>query len=603
MPLFVALLLVAAASAQSWMPETSNSNASLRGVSAVDASVVWTSGTGGTYLHTTDGGATWTAAKVPGAESLDFRGIRAIDQRIVYLMSSGSGDKSRIYKTSDAGGHWELQFTNSDPKGFFDSIAFWDADHGIVLGDALDGHAEVLVTEDGGRHWEHRQTPPALPNEGSFAASNTCLFLLGTSEVWFVTGGTGAARVFHSEDRGRSWSVAAAPIRNDSASAGIFSIVFRDRLHGVIVGGDYAKDKEDQQTAAITSDGGKTWTAPSDGPKGFRSAVACLADTKTWIATGTSGSDISTDDGRTWKRFDTGAYNAMSFVSNAAGWAVGPRGRIARFHKEVAAASFAQPEWTRPYAPFRIVGNLYYVGTWDLACYLIATPAGHILINTGLADSTTQIKNNIETLGFKFGDIKILTTTQGHFDHVAAMAEVKRLTGAQLWVSVPDVPLLESGGKADFRFGNDPTAHFAPVTGDRKIEDGTTIALGGTELTMHLHPGHTRGAASFTLVAKDGGRDYRVLIANMPSINPGVVLTGKPSYPGIVDDYARTFRELRSMTADIWLSSHAGQFDLHRKHKPGDPYDPTRFIDPAGYRAVLDGLEKAYRDQLDRERR
>jgi len=165
------------------------------------------------------------------------------------------------------------------------------------------------------------------------------------------------------------------------------------------------------------------------------------------------------------------------------------------------------------------------------------------------------------------------------------------------------VPLLETGGKTDFRFGNDPTAHFAPVMVDRKLEDGTKIALGGSELTMHPHPGHTRGAASFTLVVKDGGRDYRVLIANMPSINPGVVLTGKPSYPGIAEDYARTFRELRSMTADIWLSSHAGQFDLRHKHKPGDRYDPSRFDDPAGYRAALEGLEKAYRDQLERERR
>ena len=598
MPLIAAFLFAAAASAQSWVLQTSNSTASLRGVSAVDSKIVWASGTGGTYLRTTDGGATWIAAKVPGAETLDFRGVRAIDGRIAYLMSSGSGDKARIYKTSDAGDHWDLQFTNPNPKGFFDSLAFWDANHGIVLGDAIDGHAEVLTTDDGGRHWEHRQTPPALPNEGSFAASNTCLFVLGSSEVWFVTGGPGAARVFHSDDRGRSWTVAVPPIRNDSASAGIFSIAFRDRLHGIVTGGDYAKDKEDRQTAAVTSDGGKTWSAPASGPKGFRSAVAYLSDTKTWIATGTSGSDVSTDDGQTWKTFDPGAFNAMSFVSSAAGWAVGPRGRVARFQKLTAASGFAQPEWIQPFPPFRIAGNLYYVGTYDLACYLVSTPAGHILINTGLADSTAQLRTNIETLGFHLADVKILTTTQGHFDHVAAMAEIKRLTGAQLWVSAPDAPLLESGGKTDFRFGSDPSAHFAPVAVDRRIEDGGKIALGGTELTLHLHPGHTRGAASFTLTVKDDDRSYRVLIANMPSINPGVVLTGKPSYPGIADDYARSFRELRGITADLWLSSHAGQFDLHSKHKPGDPYAPQRFIDPAGYRGALDALEKAYRDQL-----
>jgi photosystem II stability/assembly factor-like uncharacterized protein len=331
MSLVLAFLFAAAGRAQSWVPQQTNSTASLRGMSAVNAQIVWASGTGGAYLHTTDGGATWTAAKVPGAESLDFRGIRAIDAGTVYLMSSGPGDKSRIYKTTDAGEHWQLQFTNPDPKGFFDSMAFWDAAHGIVIGDALEGHAELLTTDDGGAHWEHRQTPPALPNEGSFAASNTCLSVLGDSEVWFITGGTGAARVFHSTDRGRTWTVSSTPIRNDSASAGIFSIAFRDRLHGVIVGGDYAKDKEDRQVAALTSDGGKTWTAPKEGPKGFRSAVVYIKETKTWLATGTSGSDISTDDGQTWKNFDTGSYNALSFVSDKAGWAAGGRGRIARF--------------------------------------------------------------------------------------------------------------------------------------------------------------------------------------------------------------------------------------------------------------------------------
>jgi photosystem II stability/assembly factor-like uncharacterized protein len=331
MRLPAAFLLIAAAHAQQWIPQTSNSTASLRGVSAVDDKVVWASGTAGTYLHTTDGGATWIPGKVSGAETLDFRGIRAIDARTVYLMSSGAGDKSRIYKTTDGGANWALQFTNPDAKGFFDSIAFWDAANGIVLGDALGGSAEVRVTSDGGAHWERRTTPPALDKEGSFAASNTCLFLRGKSEVWFVTGGTGAARVFHSKDRGRTWTVAKTPMRNDSASAGIFSIAFRDARHGIIVGGDYAHDKEDRQNIAVTSDGGATWTAPAGGPKGFRSAVAYLPDAKAWVVTGTSGSDISTDDGRSWKTIDSGSYNAMSFLSSRAGWAVGARGQVARF--------------------------------------------------------------------------------------------------------------------------------------------------------------------------------------------------------------------------------------------------------------------------------
>ncbi len=324
-------LLAVVSFAQSWTPQTSHTAASLRGLSAVDERTAWASGTGGTFLRTTDGGATWTAAVVPGADSLDFRGVRAFDARTAYLMSAGPGDKSRIYRTSDGGEHWSLQFTHPDPKGFLDSIAFWDRDHGIVAGDALDGSADIRTTADGGAHWERQKTPPALPNEGSFAASNTCLFLAGDSEAWFVTGGAGAARVFHSPDRGRTWTVAATPVRNDAPSAGIFSIAFADARHGIVVGGDYSKDREDRQNIAATSDGGRTWTAPAAGPHGFRSAVVWAPKLKLWIATGTSGSDLSSDGGRTWKLFDEGSYNALGFAPGGAGWAAGAHGRIARF--------------------------------------------------------------------------------------------------------------------------------------------------------------------------------------------------------------------------------------------------------------------------------
>jgi photosystem II stability/assembly factor-like uncharacterized protein len=331
MKMVAALLSSGIALAQSWIPQTSGTSASLRGVSAVDDRVVWASGTAGTWLRTENGGAVWHSGQVPGAENLDFRGIRAIDARTAYLMSAGPGEKSRIYRTSDAGDHWTLQFTNPEPKGFFDSIAFWDANHGIVLGDAIDGSAEVRTTDDAGAHWTRRQTPPALPNEGSFAASNTCLFLRGAGEVWYATGGTGAARVFHSPDRGLSWTVASAPLRNDSASAGIFTLAFADARRGIAAGGDYAHDKEDRGNLAITTDGGRTWTAPAAAPHGFRSAVAWLPAGKLWIVTGTSGSDISTDGGQTWTLFDHDSYNAMSFAPNGAGWAVGARGRIAKF--------------------------------------------------------------------------------------------------------------------------------------------------------------------------------------------------------------------------------------------------------------------------------
>jgi photosystem II stability/assembly factor-like uncharacterized protein len=336
--LAIALCLTAACqiSAQSWIPQTSNTRASLRGVSAVDAKTVWASGSGGAVLTTSDGGATWRISRIEGADSLDFRGIRAIDARTVYVMSAGAGEKSRIYKTTDAGAHWSLLYTNHDPKGFFDAIAFWDARHGIVLGDPVDGRPEILTTESAGKEaagdrWTRRNPPAALPNEGAFAASNTCLTLLGKKDAWFGTGGPGAARIFHSADRGLTWTAATTPIRNDGAAAGVFSLAFDSPLHGIAVGGDYSKDKDPRQNIAVTTDGGKTWTAPATGPAGFRSAVVYVPRIKTWVVTGTSGSDLSLDAGKTWRHFDTVGYNAMSFLPNGAGWAVGPQGRIAAF--------------------------------------------------------------------------------------------------------------------------------------------------------------------------------------------------------------------------------------------------------------------------------
>jgi metallo-beta-lactamase class B len=259
-------------------------------------------------------------------------------------------------------------------------------------------------------------------------------------------------------------------------------------------------------------------------------------------------------------------------------------------------------DWTRPFPPFRIVGNVYWVGSYDLSTYLITTPQGHILINTGIGDTAKQIKASVEQLGFNLADTKILTATHGHFDHVAGMAELKRMTGAKLLVSEPDKELLESGGKADFRFGDTPGARFEPVRVDGTFKDSDTIALGGTVLTAHLHPGHTKGATSFTLNVQENGKTYRVLIANMGSINPGVTVSGMPKYPGIAEDYARTFKAQKDMQIDIWLASHASQFKMHDKYKPGDAYDPNRFVDPQGFRSAVEQLERTYREQLARER-
>ena len=324
------LLWLLPASAQTWIPQTSGTVASLRGVSAVSANVVWASGSGGAWLRSTDGGTTWHAGVVPGAESLDFRGVRAINDKTAWLLSSGAGAKSRVYKTVDGGEHWKLLFTNPDAPGFFDAIAFWDSKHGVIAGDAVAGQMTIFMTRDGGEHWSREHTPPALAEEGAFAASNSCLVTRGKREAWLGTGGKGGARVFHSKDGGRTWQVTVAPVRNDGAAAGIFSLAFSDAVHGLAVGGDYSKDSEVRQNMAVTRDRGQTWKAPEGGgPLGFRSAVIWLADRKTWLVTGTSGSDVSADQGRTWNRFDTGGYNALSAAGDAV-WAVGPKGRIAR---------------------------------------------------------------------------------------------------------------------------------------------------------------------------------------------------------------------------------------------------------------------------------
>jgi photosystem II stability/assembly factor-like uncharacterized protein len=322
------ILLAGAAWAQSWVGQTSGTTVSLRGIRVVNARVAWSSGTAGTWMLTTDGGGTWRSDTVRGGEKLDFRGAWAIDERNAWLLSVGSGAQSRVYRTTDGGRQWRQQLAASGPKGFFDAIAFWDARRGMVLGDPVDGEFEIYTTDDGGHHWRRQHTPAALPDEGAFAASNSCLVLRGTHEAWFGTGGHGGARVFHSTDGGGSWAVAGTPVRDDGASAGIFSLAFADGLTGVAVGGDYSKPAA-AYNIAVTADGGRTWTTPAGAPAGYRSAVLYVAEYKAWIATGTSGSDVSFDAGQTWQTFDTVAYNALGSADGTV-LAVGPSRRIAR---------------------------------------------------------------------------------------------------------------------------------------------------------------------------------------------------------------------------------------------------------------------------------
>lgn len=280
---WILTLLVATAWGSSGLRiQASHTTESLRGVSVVSRQIAWASGTHGIYLRTTDGGRTWTMAHVPEAETLDFRGVMAFSADEAFLMSSGPGELSRIYHTSDGGKHWELQFRNTNPKGFFDSIAFWDPKHGVALGDPVPDDSgklkfEVLLTEDG-ESWRAippERLPEALEGEGAFAASNTCIALVSRAfdaNIWFATGGK-SARVFHSGDRGQSWEVAGTPIVHGASSTGIFSIAFRDARHGVIAGGDYKNRRQDGPNLAFTEDGGKTWKLAEVRPQLYFSAA------------------------------------------------------------------------------------------------------------------------------------------------------------------------------------------------------------------------------------------------------------------------------------------------------------------------------------------
>jgi metallo-beta-lactamase class B len=263
---------------------------------------------------------------------------------------------------------------------------------------------------------------------------------------------------------------------------------------------------------------------------------------------------------------------------------------------------FAQREaWTRPFPGHRVIGNLYAVGTYDLAVFLIASDDGHILINTGLEDSTAQIRNNIESLGFRLEDVDILLQMQSHWDHTAALAEIKQITGAEMWATEDDAPVLEDGGFSDPHFGGEET--FKPIAVDKIIADGELIELGGIRLTVLETPGHTAGSSSYLMEVNEGGRDYKVAIANMGTINPGKKLVVDPTYPGVSDDFAETFRRQKALDVDVWVSAHGSQYGLHDKYEAGQAYSPDTFVDPDGFLAAVERLERLYLEQIASERR
>jgi photosystem II stability/assembly factor-like uncharacterized protein len=336
----VAWLFCAAANEQFWSILTSGLDTNLRGLRAAstpDASghpspVIWASGSNGVILRSTDVGKTWKRLHVPGGEALDFRGIRALDAKTAYVMSSGEGDKSRIYKTTDGGESWALQYTDKREAFFLDSLACFSAEECFALSDPVDGKFLLVHTEDG-EHWKElprEGMPPALPAEGAFAASGTSLALCAEKDIYFGTGGP-AARVFHSPDLGRTWTVAETPVVSGNASSGIFSLACLSEAL-VAVGGDYQAPNQPLRAAAYSLDRGATWRLSSPQPGGYRSAVA-FVDGFHLVAVGPNGEDTSDDQGVHWTHSASLNLNAVFVLDQRNVWAVGPNGTIARFDR------------------------------------------------------------------------------------------------------------------------------------------------------------------------------------------------------------------------------------------------------------------------------
>ena len=262
----------------------------------------------------------------------------------------------------------------------------------------------------------------------------------------------------------------------------------------------------------------------------------------------------------------------------------------------------ANAEWTEPFPPFKIAGNLYYVGSKGLANYLITTPQGHILINSDLEENVPLIRASVERLGFKFTDIKILLISHAHWDHNAASDTIKRLTGAKYLVMDADVSVVESGGKTDFQYGNVPTTLYKPTRADRVLHDGDEVKLGGTVLVSHLTPGHTKGCTTWTMKVREAGKTYNVVVIGSPNVNPGYRLVNNAAYPQIAEDYEKMFRVLKSLPCDIFLGAHGSYFDLETKYARLKASGLAAFIDPEGYKRYVADKEQAFKTELARQR-
>lgn len=325
----------AGARAPHWaLKDTGTPDVRFRGLAAVDRDTAWLAGTGGTVLRTTDGGASWRNVSPPGAGDLQFRDVEAFDARRAVVLAIGEGEASRVYRTDDGGRTWTESFRNTDPAAFYDCMAFFDRRHGLAMSDPVDGKFRILSTSDGGRSWRVLPAdgmPAALDGEAGFAASGQCLVTSGPEDAWLATGGGAHARVLHSADRGLTWTAADTTIPAGDPAKGVFALAFRDRGHGLAVGGDYRADQASPQAAAVTPDGGRSWRPAATPPPAYRSGVAWLPHSRaTALAVGPTGTDLTTDGGRNWRTVDTGSYDTVACTPDLSCWAAGEQGRAAR---------------------------------------------------------------------------------------------------------------------------------------------------------------------------------------------------------------------------------------------------------------------------------
>jgi metallo-beta-lactamase class B len=265
------------------------------------------------------------------------------------------------------------------------------------------------------------------------------------------------------------------------------------------------------------------------------------------------------------------------------------------------ASAQVNPDWTTNHKPFRVIGNVYYVGSKDLASYLITTSQGDILINSNLPSSVPLIRKNVEALGFHFKDIKILLISHGHWDHAAGSAEIKRLTGARYMVMDADVPVVESGGKDDFHYGSEAGSHFPATKVDRVLHDGDEVKLGGVVLVAHKTPGHTKGCTTWTMKVREDNKTYNVVIVGSPNVNTGYKLVGNTAYPTIAQDYAQTFQTLKALPCDVFLGAHGGYFGMEAKFARMKPGEPNPFVDPEGYKSYVAEREETFQKEMAKQ--